>query len=360
MAKQPDINSVPAGYYSRSLMNRNFEQIVEAFKNTLSRDGSLPNEMNANLDVADATITNTNSLEVKVLTVGAFGFEDFDGQYIYKLGELVCNDGAILTHDAVGDPICLAPDADGLVLKSDGTTVQWAEDLDTDTDTVGVTIQEDGVTVAENVTNIDFTFPDAVVITTPGAPQVDFELAPGSAFWEDSRATDDANIDPQGPSSGAFDDPAQVNRLDLINDAGLSAVPTADNDWYVIMESSSALESNSTPDAGSWSHAVKFFDNTGTATALTGVEITKPAGETSSAFSSRAGGALQTVYCGIPAGTRYVDFGKGDAFLFPLFITKAVIDNRYRAIISKSAKNLGFETPNGKTWPGGEFPSVTP
>lgn len=377
MTKQPTLKVVDDGWYEASDLNYNFNSIAAAFENALWRtaaDGESyptnPNFMDVDLDVADANITNVRQLDITSIEVANQAFTGFGTQYLWKLGQLSCASGAMITHNSDGDPVCLPKGTDGQVLKTSSAYPTWSEDIDTDT--VGVTIQEDGVTIAENVTTIDFKWTNVTyptLVTTPASNQVDIALddvylSTITAIWEDTRATNDLNINPDGPSSSVFNNVAEVVRLDLVNDVGIS-IPSSDNEYYFIMESSSWLEtSNQSPGTasatGTWGHAIRFYDNTGTSTALTGVLIPRPAGETSNRGTTTPGGALQTVYCGIPAGTRYVDVGKADAFTFPLNINHAVVDNRYRAVVSALAKNAGFTSPNGIAWPGGINTRVTP
>ena len=62
MAKRPTIKNISTGYTSTTALNDNFEAIRNAFDNTLSRDGSLPNAMFADLDLNGNDITNVNTL----------------------------------------------------------------------------------------------------------------------------------------------------------------------------------------------------------------------------------------------------------------------------------------------------------
>lgn len=62
MAKRPTIKNISAGYTSTTTLNDNFEALRDAFDNTLSRDGSLPNTMSADLDLNGNDITNVNTL----------------------------------------------------------------------------------------------------------------------------------------------------------------------------------------------------------------------------------------------------------------------------------------------------------
>ena len=64
MAKKPSVTTIASGFYSTEALNANFTNLKEAFDNTLSLDGSLPNALSADLDL------NGNDL----LNVGAASF----------------------------------------------------------------------------------------------------------------------------------------------------------------------------------------------------------------------------------------------------------------------------------------------
>ena len=51
MAKRPNLNNVSNILNGETTINNNWEQIAEAFDNTLSLDGSTPNQLNADLDL---------------------------------------------------------------------------------------------------------------------------------------------------------------------------------------------------------------------------------------------------------------------------------------------------------------------
>jgi microcystin-dependent protein len=50
-------------------INSNFELVEEAIENTLSRDGTVPNSMNADFDMNDHDILNVNNIDVITITV---------------------------------------------------------------------------------------------------------------------------------------------------------------------------------------------------------------------------------------------------------------------------------------------------
>lgn len=69
MAKKPSITTVASGYQSTTTINNNLQNLRDAFDNTLSRDGSSPNEMLADLDMNSNDILNVNSISADVLII---------------------------------------------------------------------------------------------------------------------------------------------------------------------------------------------------------------------------------------------------------------------------------------------------
>lgn len=79
---------------SAAVHNSNNDAISAAFENTLSRDGTLPNEMEANLDMNDNCILN----------VGCIGMGDngeATGGSIYNVTEIVFDDDTIFNSSTV-------------------------------------------------------------------------------------------------------------------------------------------------------------------------------------------------------------------------------------------------------------------
>jgi hypothetical protein len=69
MAKKPPITTIASGYYSRTALNTNFENLRNKFDNTLSLDGSTPNAMQADLDMNSNDILNAGEVNVNALTI---------------------------------------------------------------------------------------------------------------------------------------------------------------------------------------------------------------------------------------------------------------------------------------------------
>jgi phage replication-related protein YjqB (UPF0714/DUF867 family) len=64
MAKKPTVTTVQSGYTSQEAINENFQNVRDAFDNTLSLDGSTPNAMNADLDMNGNSIINADTILV--------------------------------------------------------------------------------------------------------------------------------------------------------------------------------------------------------------------------------------------------------------------------------------------------------
>lgn len=62
MAKQPSITSITTSNGSKDVLNSNFDNIKTSFSNTLSLDGSTPNQMEADLDLNSNDILNVKDL----------------------------------------------------------------------------------------------------------------------------------------------------------------------------------------------------------------------------------------------------------------------------------------------------------
>ena len=67
MAKKPNITTISSGYASNTQFNANFEALRDSFDNTLSRDGSTPNSMSADLDLNSNDINNVGNVNTSSL-----------------------------------------------------------------------------------------------------------------------------------------------------------------------------------------------------------------------------------------------------------------------------------------------------
>jgi len=62
MAKKPSLTTISSGYASTTTLNANFEALRQAFDNTVSRDGSVPNAMLSDLDMNSNDLINVKTI----------------------------------------------------------------------------------------------------------------------------------------------------------------------------------------------------------------------------------------------------------------------------------------------------------
>lgn len=112
MAKGPDLNDVTNILNGASTINDNNDAIQTSFENTLSRDGSTPNAMEADLDMNGNDLLNINDLSVDSLTLSGNRVTDINA-YIPQWRSDWVTDTEYNTYDLVkqsGDSyICLTP-----------------------------------------------------------------------------------------------------------------------------------------------------------------------------------------------------------------------------------------------------------
>lgn len=77
MAKKPTIASIASGYQSTTTINSNMQALRDAFDNTLSLDGSIPNAMQADLDMNNNDILNVNTLTTEEIILDGTPFAPF-------------------------------------------------------------------------------------------------------------------------------------------------------------------------------------------------------------------------------------------------------------------------------------------
>lgn len=71
MAKAPSLTTINSGFASNTQLNNNFDAIETAFENTISRDGSTPNTMEADFDMNGYDILNAGGLYINGVDVFA-------------------------------------------------------------------------------------------------------------------------------------------------------------------------------------------------------------------------------------------------------------------------------------------------
>lgn len=175
MAKRPTIVTVTSGWMSADTMNTNFSNIAAQFDNTVSRDASSPNAMAGDLDMDGNDILNVGQLDVASLTVNQIDIADIftDTGNAGDLNSLVLSEGDLIYYNGT-NLVRLAIGADGQILKVNSTVPAWEDAIDTDT--VGVTVEEDDAAVQTNVTVINFITGGQGLVSSPVAGQVDVDL----------------------------------------------------------------------------------------------------------------------------------------------------------------------------------------
>jgi hypothetical protein len=62
MAKRPTQKTITSGFSSANMLNYNVNEVLTAFDNTLSLDGSAPNAMGADFDMNSNDILNVGDI----------------------------------------------------------------------------------------------------------------------------------------------------------------------------------------------------------------------------------------------------------------------------------------------------------
>lgn len=89
MAKKPDLGQINSPVFTVDQVNSAFSKIDTAFENTLSRDGSSPNSMSADLDLNNNDLLNANTVNSTTINTSNF---ILDGQQVIRSG-VVVSDG---------------------------------------------------------------------------------------------------------------------------------------------------------------------------------------------------------------------------------------------------------------------------
>lgn len=129
MAKRPTLTDLTSLTNSSAIntLNQNWDSIQEAFDNTLSRDGSTPNAMNADLDLNGNALLNVGTIDVSNLTL--------DGQTVTDIASVPEWKGAWVTatsyikNDLVKTAgnvyICLISHTSSAAFSTDLTALRW-------------------------------------------------------------------------------------------------------------------------------------------------------------------------------------------------------------------------------------------
>lgn len=86
MAKRPNLGQITSPVFTVNQLNAAFTKIDNAFENTLSRDGSTPNTMLADLDMNSNSLLNVDDVQAQTITVGSavIGGKEFSGTITWR------------------------------------------------------------------------------------------------------------------------------------------------------------------------------------------------------------------------------------------------------------------------------------
>ena len=160
MAKGPTITTIASGYYSRTALNDNFENIDTAFDNTLSLDGSTPNSLGADLDLNSNDIINAATINTSILKIGgtavtASNAVDAHTEYKYAfktVADLLADTRTLTTYYTVGDYVLAGGFAYVVVASGGDVTTAGGVELDVLVSQNGYNVKAFGA-VGDNTTN---------------------------------------------------------------------------------------------------------------------------------------------------------------------------------------------------------------
>jgi hypothetical protein len=137
VAKLPSVSTITTGYASVQALNDNFEALKAAFTNTVSRDGSTPNSMSADLDLNSNDVKNVKTIDADkfILDGTLMTPSGVDPVYSGTISTL----GANLIDDTTGDAMLDTMGITASVAQlnySNGVTSSIQSQLDTLTTSV--------------------------------------------------------------------------------------------------------------------------------------------------------------------------------------------------------------------------------
>lgn len=153
------LQNILSGYLSQATYNANNAAIISAFTNTLSRDGTTPNEMGVSLDMNSFNINNVGNINVTSLTI--------DGVPI--LPPLA---SGVTTLSGLTDVSDATPTVGNILI---GTGTDW-ESAPLSAVASDIAVSQDDITVDANATRLNFTG-DVVTVTqqSPGVVDIDVQ-----------------------------------------------------------------------------------------------------------------------------------------------------------------------------------------
>lgn len=126
MAKAPTLPTITGQFASSGQLNQAFRDIEDSFENTISRDGSTPNTMQADLDLNGNSLLNVDTIDVDNLSIAGLTVTDlasvpewrstWSGGTAYVENDLTKINGNVY--------ICLVPHVSG-TFSTDLSAARW-------------------------------------------------------------------------------------------------------------------------------------------------------------------------------------------------------------------------------------------
>jgi hypothetical protein len=101
MSKKPTITTITAGHFSAPQINANLEALRDAFDNTVSLDGSVPNAMGNDLDLNSNDVINGGTANFTALEVGGVDYLSLM-QAVFDNYELITQSVTVSTSSPTG------------------------------------------------------------------------------------------------------------------------------------------------------------------------------------------------------------------------------------------------------------------
>lgn len=232
MAKKPVITNVDSGFSSQSALNANFQSLQNAFDNTLSLDGSVPNAMQADLDINGNSVINAGIVETDTLILNGVPLTPSNAAGA-ALTSLTAFGGSLIDDEDSTEALGTL----GLPTELQGVTATAAElnTLDGFTGTTAELNTLDGITattaelntldgITATVTELNHT--DGV--TSNIQTQIDGKYTPATqstGTWEAGTSTTESLVSP-AKVKAAIQDLSPSPAMNIIGYASTSAVNT--------------------------------------------------------------------------------------------------------------------------------------
>lgn len=124
MAKLPTLIDITAGHGSNTQHNANNDAIETAFTNTLSRDGSAPNQMEADFDLNSNDLLNGGTLNADDIVIGGVSIQDLVDAAAASAAAAAASEANVENLYDQFDDLFLGRKASAPTLDNDGNALQ--------------------------------------------------------------------------------------------------------------------------------------------------------------------------------------------------------------------------------------------